>query len=352
MRKKLLFSEDVYSIWRHEGIPEEAMKFLDSIAWGNDGAVYEHKNTEEHIRLLHRPTLMAIHEHDKIRGTAVFCNTPVTAGGVQYNCYYIRYFAASNEIKGKGVMKKYAVKVMEAVRDNEKEKTVFFACIEKGNRASYRTVENAGYNKIGTMKTNGFSRFFPKMKKNIERVNTDVEKNEVISLLKKQYATHALVQFDSIFLHDDYYIIRENGQIVAGCQFHRVHWVINNMAGFVGKIIMNVVPRLPLLNKMFNPRRFEFLAFEGIYFKPGYEHRLMDLFEGLLAKEKLKSAMFWMGETCPLRKRILEKGRTGLLHSFIKSSDAFIMASFHDLNETEISDIKSRPLFASAFDYI
>ena len=352
LEKKLLFQEGDYSIWRHDGIPDEALKFLDSIAWGNDGAVYEHKNTEEHIHLLYQPALVAIHDSTKIQGTAVFCNTPVTVGKQQYNCYYIRYFASSKEIRGKGVMKKYAVKVMEVVRADEKKKTVFFACIEKGNRASYKTVENAGYKNIGVIKTNGFSRFFPKSKKNIEQVNTDTLRNEILPLLKTQYQEHALVQFNSIFLQNNYFIIRENGEIVAGCQFHRVHWVINKMSGFMGKIIMNIVPLIPLLNKLFNPRRFEFLAFEGIYSKPGFEQRLMELFEGLLAREKLKSAMFWLGETCPLRKRILEKGKTGLLHSFIKDSDVFILASFHDLSEAEISDLKPRPLFASAFDYI
>jgi RimJ/RimL family protein N-acetyltransferase len=352
MHKTLLHTENEYTIWRHEGIPEEALEFLDRIAWGNDGAVYEHKNTEEHIRLLHRPTLVAIHEHDKIQGTAVFCNTPVTVGAAAFNCYYIRYFASSKEIRGKGVMKKYGIKVMESVRDSEKEKTIFFACIEKGNRASYRTVESAGYENIGLIKTNGFSRYFPKAYKNLEQVTTGAVKEEVLSLLKKQYEEHAIVQFNSIFLHDDYFVIREHGEIVAGCQYHRVHWVINRMPGIMGKIVMNVVPQIPVLNKLFNPKRFEFLAFEGIYVKPGFENKLMNLFEGLLAKEKLKSSMYWMGETCPIRKRMLEKGKTGLIHSFIKDSDVFIMASFHDCSEHEIKDIKSRPLFASAFDYI
>ena len=114
MEKKLLLQDGDYSIWRHNGIPDDALIFLDSIAWGNDGAVYEHKNTETHIRLLHQPTLMAINEKEKIQGTAVFCNTPVSVGTSIFNCYYIRYFAASNEIKGKGVMKKYAVKVSAA----------------------------------------------------------------------------------------------------------------------------------------------------------------------------------------------------------------------------------------------
>lgn len=352
MNKKLILQEGEYSIWRHEGIPNEALAFLDRIAWGNDGAVYEHKNTEAHIRLLHNPTLMAINEYDKIQGTAVFCNTAVSVGAEQFNCFYIRYFASSKEIRGKGVMKKYGIKVMESVRDDEKEKTVFFACVEKGNKASYRTVESAGYEKIGVIKTNGFSRYFPRINKKMEQVTTDVVRIEVLALLKKQYEEHAMVQFNSIFLHDDYFVIRENGEIVAGCQFHRVHWVINKMPGMMGKIVMNVVPLIPVLNKLFNPKQFEFLAFEGIYVKPGFENKLTDLFEGLLAKEKLKSGMYWMGESCPLRKRILEKSNTGLINSFIKESDVFIMAAFHDLNEEEIADLKSRPLFVSGFDYI
>jgi L-amino acid N-acyltransferase YncA len=352
MEKKSLLQDGDYSIWRHNGIPNDALVFLDSIAWGNDGAVYEHKNTKDHIRLLHRPTLIAIHKKEKIQGTAVFCNTPVSAGTAVYNCYYIRYFAASNEIKGKGVMKKYAVKVMESVREDEHEKTVFFACIERGNKASYKTVQNAGYKEIGVIKTNGFSRFFPKNNIDIEQVKTDPVRNELLTLISNQYKQHALVQFNSLFLNDNYFVIREKGAIVAGCQFHRVHWVINRMPGIMGKLIMNVVPIVPLLNKLFNPKRFEFLAFEGIYVKPGYEAKLSGLFEGLLAQEKLKSAMYWMAENCTVLKRMNEHISPGVLHSFIKDADVFILASFHALSETEIADILSRPLFASAFDYI
>ena len=352
MNKKLITKEDPYTIWRYEGIPNEAINFLESIAWGNEGAVYEHKNTEHQISHLHQPALMAIKENDKIQGTAVFCNTPVAVGQAVFNCYYVRYFASSKEIRGKGVIKKYGIKVMEAIREGEKEKTIFFASVEKGNKASYKTVESAGYQNIGVIKTNGFSRFFPKSIKNIERVNTESGREEVLELLKKQYQQHALVQFNSIFIQDDYYVIRVNGEIVAGCQLHHVHWVINNMPGLTGKILMNVVPHLPVLNKIFNPNRFEFLAFEGIYCKPGYENRVEDLFEGLLAKEKLKTAIYWMAGNCPVRKRIEEKCKSGLIHSFVKDSDVYIMAAFHGLDEKDISDLKSRPLFVSGFDYI
>lgn len=352
MKKEILFAEDNYTIQKHLGIPNEALLFLEEIAWGNEGAIYEHKNTEEHIALIKNPMLIGIYEGDEIKATAVFSKTSVTTNGVQFNCNYIRYFASSKEIRGKGVMKRFSTKVMELIRENENEKTIYFACIERSNKSSYKVVQSAGYNPIGTVKTLGFSRFFPKLNKKMTQITLEEEKEEMLTLLKEKYDSHALVQFDALFLHNNYFIVREKGQIVAGCQYHRAHWVINNMKGFTGKLIMNIVPVIPVLNKLFNPKRFEFLAFEGIYFKAGYEEQLYRLFEGILAQEKLKSSMFWMGNTCPVRKEILIKGNLGMIHSFIKDSDVEIMASFKNMDETEISNLKSKPVFASAFDYI
>lgn len=351
MEKTLLFDDGEWSTWRHDGIPEDVMQFLDSVAWGNEGAVYEHKNTAEHIPFLQRPTLITLNQGEKVQGTAVFINSPVRVGPAKYNSYYVRYFAAAGEIRGKGVIRKYAPRVMEGIRQHEKEKTLFFASVEKGNKASYAIVEKAGYRPIGIMKTNGFSRFFPKKSQRIEQVRTGEEKAEVRGLLARFYENHSLVHFNSLFIHDNYFVIRENGEIVAGCQMHRTHWVINQMPGLMGKIIMHVVPRIPLLNKMFNPRRFEFLALEGIYYKPGCIRQLEELFEGLLARENLKSAMYWMGKFCPYRREILRKASAGLLHTFVKDSEGIIMASFTGLSEEEIADLRMRPLYVSAFDF-
>ncbi len=352
MQKQILFNDGHYAIARFEGIPDEAIQFLDSIAWGSEGAVYEHKNTKEHIGLIPRPILLAIYEGDAVRGTAVFCHTPVAAGGKSYNCYYIRYFASSPAIRGKGVMKKISVEVMESIRYNESEKTIYFACVERANKSSYKVVQHAGYNKLGTVKTSGFSRFFPRAQPDLEQIVSPEARGEVLALLQEHYRPHTLVQFNSLFLHDHYFVIRKEGEIIAGCQYHRAHWVVNRMEGLFGKLAMNLAPRIPVLNKVFNPNRFEFLGFEGIYCKPGYEDSLAQLFEGLLARENLSSALYWMGATCPHRARIEEKVRPGLLHAFVKDSDAYVMAAFHGMEPAEIEDITERPLYASAFDYL
>ena len=352
MAKTLLLYDAPFSIWKEQGISKEAIEFLDSIAWGSDGAVYEHKNTPEHFKYISNPYLVTITEDEKIMGTAVFCNPQVTVAGEPFNYYYTRYFASSPLIRGKGVVKKLAGQVMSSIREGEQLKTIFVGFIERGNKSSYKVTESAGYRTIGTIKTTGFSRFFPKKNKTIQQVTTEKEKQEVLSLLKQQYRQHALVQFDYLFMHDNYYVIKEKNKIVAGCQFHRVHWVVNKMPGLMGKIILNAIPRIPVFNKLFNPKKFEFLAFEGLYFEPGKEHQLHELFEGLLAQEKLKSALFWMDEKCPLYKKLIRYGRLGLINNFVKDADVYLMAAYQNMSAEEIHATENNPLYASGFDYI
>jgi len=56
MKKKLILQEDEYSIWRHEGIPDEALEFLDRIAWGNDGKY----NCPKHPNILLFPSVTMV----------------------------------------------------------------------------------------------------------------------------------------------------------------------------------------------------------------------------------------------------------------------------------------------------
>jgi len=352
MERKLVLREEAYAIYKYEGVPKEIISLFEQTNWGSAGAVYERKNSSELVGLLKDPYLFAVQRGEEIVGTAVFCHTTPLVVGTAYNCYIIRYFAASDTIRDKKLMKYYGGKVMEVVREEEKEKTIYVGCVEKGNIRSYKVVESAGYEPLGLLKVSAFSRFFPQAQPTIERIKSGSQRSEVLELLRTFYSTHVLVHFDYLFLKDNYYVIREQGEIVAGCQFHRVHWAINRMPGFMGKIIMNVLPNVPLINKLFNPKRFEFLAFEGLYFKPGQEEKLLQLFEGLLHQEKMNSALFWMGENCPYRKAIHQHGKLGLMQHFVKDSGVHIMTSYRNLSHDEITSLKSGPLYAAAFDYI
>jgi hypothetical protein len=79
---------------------------------------------------------------------------------------------------------------------------------------------------------------------------------------------------------------------------------------------------------------------------------LHELFEGLLAKEKLKSALFWMDEKCPYYKSLVAYGKNGLINNFVKDSDVYLMASYQNMSDEEIAITENSPLYASGFDYI
>jgi RimJ/RimL family protein N-acetyltransferase len=341
-----------YEVKKYTGIPPEAIDFLERISWGSEGAVYVNMNMKNHIHELYNPVLIAILEKEKIQGTTAFCHTDIKVVDKSYNCYYIKYFAAAKEVRGKGVAKLITQKVMQSIRAKEAKKTIYFAFVEKANKASYNVVKSSGYDELGTIKTIGFSRFFPKWDNRIVNISDQKEKTQIIKLLSEKYKDHVLVQFNSIFHKNNYFVIRENDEIVAGCQYHKGHWKINKMKGTVGKLIILLAPHLPLIRKIFNPNKFEFLAFEGIYFKKGYENDLHKLFEGLLAKEKLNSALIWMGENCPVRKNISDFKNLGLIHTFVKDSDVKVMASFNNIGE-EVKEIaRKNPMYASAFDFV
>lgn len=352
MRKEILFTEGEYAIARYDGIPDHALTFWKRISWGNEGAVYQNMKVAEHIPLIVKPKLLAIEKNNEIQGTGVFSNVTILSGEINYNCQYIRYFATDPAVRGQGLMKKYSTKTMELVSEGETLKTIYFALVEKGNKASFKAVQNTGYTHVGTIKTIGFSRFFPKESVHIQRIETEVDKKKVMNNLLNFYGQHSLVQFNPIFQHQNYYVLKnEQGDWIAGCQLHRCHWKVNRMPGRIGKFMVKTLPYFPFLRRIFNPKKFEFLAFEGIFWKPGHEKELAELFEGLLSKEKVNSAMMWIDEKDQLLKSIEKNNKLGLIHSFVKKNDVLMMQAYFDLTSDEKDNFVSKPFYASAFDY-
>jgi len=111
MSSKVIYTEEAYSIHRRNGLTDDARHVLDNAPLGTEGVVYEHLNRDEHIAHLHNPVLLSIQEGDRILGTAVFCQTDVSVGPHSYNAYYVRYFAASGEIRGRGIMKHFCAAI-------------------------------------------------------------------------------------------------------------------------------------------------------------------------------------------------------------------------------------------------
>jgi len=351
VQKKLLFSEGEFDISFERPVGNDAINLLKANSIGNQGPVYRHLDTEEHVKNLVNPTLISLRKKDSLVGMGVFCNLEVKVDNNPYNCFYIRYFSAAPEIRGQGFMKKFGLRAMSLIRNGQHGKTIFYASVEAHNKSSLNVVEEAGYEPIRKIKTLGISRFFPKQSNKIRSAQTPDEQKRILQSLSDFYGKHSMVQFTKIFHLNDYYFIEEDGQLVAGCQIHRVHWIIKKLGGITGKAIVALSPYIPLIRKIFNAKKFNFLALEGIYFVAGKEKRFLELVEGLLAMHGFNTALAWFDKECPSYHAICKNGNLGLVNLFTRKADTYLMASFVDMDADEIQKVKNCPVYISSYDF-
>lgn len=350
--RKLIAEQAPYQVWLQKGIPEHIIQFLETVHFGTDGAIYSHLKTAERIAQIEQAYVAYATEGDRFVACMVMSRAQTWQGPLPLDSYYIRYFSAHPDYQGKGITKQMSQLFIPAFAKTLPKGALLYAALEGDNHRSIKIVEKVGFGYPQPVSTIGFSRFFPKGSPNIQPIRTEAEKAEVIALLETFYAEYSIRHFSNIHQHDNYFVIRKGGEIVAGLQMHHAIWRIENMPGLSGKLLLHVVPRLPVLNKMMNPNHFEFLSFEGIYYQLGHEDALFELMEGLLAMEKLKTAVFWVAKESPVADTILHNGKLGLMHLFVKDARTYITYNTTKLNEEEKAQLLQYQPYISSFDFI
>ena len=185
----------------------------------------------------------------------------------------------------------------------------------------------------------------------MKQVTSAKDKIHVKSLLEEVYRTYSLVHYDSLFLQENYFVIEENGKFIAGVQAHEAHWIFKHMSGFAGKIALDILPHIPIMNRLFNAKNFQFVTFEHFYCADGRIDALLSLMEAVLQHFKRNSSFIWLDEKSSFYSMLNNSGKMGLFHQFAKDSDLYKMVSFKDVdNETE-DFIRNSPMMTSSYDY-
>lgn len=339
------------SVTKEQGISPEVKAFLESIEWGSEGAVYQRHDMSERLYSIPDPYLILLKDGDRIAGTAIFNKRIGDTAGTKLPFYYIGFFASSPHIRGKGLVKKYGAQFMTKIREDETDPAVYMGVIERGNHGSFKVSQNAGYDVISLLKTVGFSRFFPKKDPRFRKAKPE-EYEAIKARLTHTYSDHALVHFTHLFMRGDYYVLEENGELIAGLQSHPARWEIQRMPGIMGKLVMKVLPHLPLIKRLYNPKDFQFLSFEGIFYPKGRVQVLHQLIESTLAEKSLHTALIFLDERSPVYREMLANGKLGLVHHFTKDSDARIVASLEKIDSATEEKLRQWPWYTTGFDYI
>lgn len=338
---------DGLPIYRQPELDDDIVRLLESITWGTEDTQYEHYHVRHHLQHIPDPVFYTLRDGEELLGAIVFCRRWVHGGT---KAYYIRYFASSPKIRGRGLIGRIARLVMDFIRTEETGPVLFYASTEHYNRRVFHIVRDVGFEQLGSTRTLGFSRFVPKPRGEVRALSAE-EFAAFLPRLEQFYAGYAFWIPDNVGTDNNYYVLQDGDDIIAGAQVYRGRWRVENMPGFVGRVLLPLVPYTPLA-RVFNPKSFEFLALEGIFVAPGQDHRLQDLFETLLRRFGYHSILFWMGEKDPFLPRVLKQNRMGILNRFVRGALARFIVSFHHIDPAEEARIRAMPYYISSLDYI
>ena len=351
-QKHKVYDDGIFSITIASGHSDSLVHFLDKVLWGSQGVLYRHKNIRRDLSLLPNPKTITLNKNEIIIASMVSTRSHIDLNGQRYNSEYFRYFAAADSVRGAGIVKQLSAKLIRILLADTRSKTIFYGCIEKHNKVMHHIAESMNFKPLGTIKSLGFSRVAPKISREIYHLTNSVDQDNILGLLKQLYSQHGLVNFDGLFTNNNYYVIRENGEVVAGCQYQRGQWAITHMKGRWRNFLLKVIPKIPFLKTLIDPTNFEFLGFDSIFLKPGYEHKLHILLESLLAREKLRAGLFWMGEHCPIRRQLTDFGGLGLIHCLVKNTDVKVVGLSKGLSTDELTKIADAPMVFSARNFL
>lgn len=337
--------------------PQSVIDLLKNTLIGTRGTLYQLLDTEQKINDLNQPTFVYLERNDKAIANFTICKRKITVGGTIVPSLYIRYFAfdrlfqgGNKKSLGNSGFHKYFKAYFETSNGNpvlpKQDKIMYWAFIDPENLRSFNMNEQFGFQSIGTFKTTAYSRVNPKQR-SIERAQVE-DQTMVLAALNDFYSAYQLYSPVHLFEHDNYFVIRKNGEIVCGIQANPVHWRIKNLPGFSGKFLLKFAPYLPRIKKLINPNNHRFLATEGLFWKPGYENEVANLLEGVLAETKHHSLLIWTDAAHDILTKL--PVQWGFIQRMKKNNEIHIVAKLNGYEPDEISSLKNSPKYLSGFD--
>ena len=317
VKKSIIFREEQVTITVDQEIDDSVIDLLKATIYGTSGPKYQHTGQEIKLQNLKNPLFFTLRNQDETIGFYCLCEREIRVNSENYLAYYGRYLTVYESYQGKGYGKLLKKIAMEYVEANSISPSILYSYIEENNTRSLTVSQKLGFTSITTLETIIFSRLYPKADNRVSRISEE-ELPEIIVELELQNAHTIFRTFENINYQNNYFVLKENGKIVAGLQANPTRWKIIEMEGIGGQILLKVLPYIPILKRLINPEKYDFLAIEGIFIALGSEDYLYPLLEGVLHHFSMTSALIELDSKSEMLKLFKEKGNLGLLNSFKK----------------------------------
>ncbi len=348
--------------------PEDVRRLLEDYVLGTEGGLrYRQLDIPARLAVIREIWFMSLRKYGRLLGTVGFVHRSVRCAGKDYNAYYIRYFSirsnpVKRELRRKNVQVKKkggrlreqverfmgeAGRYLEGVGDTP---SVMYAYIEEENAASMQMSGRMGYRTVRHMDHTWFSRLRPRRCEGVRRAG-EKEREDVLQRLSVMYEAYTFFHTEGIMDDAPYYLFRdEDGTVRAGLQVRVVQWQIVAMPGVAGFFFRKILPRLPLLRRLFDGKTFRFLSLEGLFFDAGYAGKILSLVETALQEAGLSLALLWHDTQSPLREAMLRLPGKGFFGKIMKARPADVRMRFLNMTEEEEKTFRDKPAYVAAFD--
>lgn len=266
--------------------------------------------------------------------------------------FYGRYLSIlpSHSNKGMGhILKTKAVEYVLSLLDL-REKAIIYSYIEENNKKSLSISKNE-YSLYSKLKSNIFFRFFPKKHSEFARCN-EAELQVVKEKLLSTQSNYSFFFLDNIGYDNNYFIIKEDGKIVAGMQANPTAWKIAKIKGSFG-ILIKIIEKIPVINKVFNSKNYKFVAIESIYLEKGKEKYLYPLLESILNEFSYNTVVLEIDTNNPIQEMLSKDKQLGIIEDYKLTTpiNTLIMFKTHNI-EVSVHDFEHfSPALASSFDF-
>lgn len=352
--------------------PQELVDHVHNTTLGQPGGFrYQHVDLVDRLNAPGENYFMFLRKNGKMMGSVGFVGRHTQSGGFEHDSWMIRYFSIKapmravpkkrkeksdlkDENKRTTVLGRFIQPVFadpSQIRGEGKkdQPSIIYALIEQKNLRSMNFSSQMGLETVGEVASFSFSRLKPKPSPRLECL-PESEYTSMEGLLKEYYKDHNLFYSNSLFKDNGYYVIRDQGRIVAGIQEYPVTWRIVDFGSSLANGLVHMGTKIPWVKRRVDPDETRMLAFDGIYCVPGYEDALYELMEGVLAEKERYLGMLMMDQKSHVYRIFQEKGLLGPLHRVLGTFMAEIRMRFINIPEKVKNLILKRPTYIPSYD--
>jgi len=374
MAEKTLFSVKDINVIVSSDTNEEINALLSSTIVGSEGGIqYKMRNIAARIAGYGKDIrFIAVYLRSSLAAVIGACYRECTIGTLTHKCTYLRFLSfrqqyqterfrpglrrnkkenAENDSFRNRVLRLFGKPHLYDFPGVEETSSHLLYCFVEGkNERSQNLIRQAGFQYLRSFSTLTFSRFSLKPDARVS-VATEEERPEILAGLRELYKGHSFYFDDKVFHADSYYVLRDKGRIIAGVSAIPTEYILHNVPGAGGWIMMNILPFAPFFRRLFNPGLFRFVSLGYLFFEPGKEDAITPLLESVCKECQLNVALTWVDTGSPIYKTISDNVTLGILNPILSSTPAQVWGRFVNYGDDEKEAFAHTPAYISGFDF-